>query len=124
MEEIIQKQERFMKERGWDNLNPGDLAKSIMIEGAELLELFQWVNPTKEELMSDTEKMEKIKKELADVLIYALDLAISLNIDPKKIILEKIEMNEKKFPAEKMITDDWYKNYLLIKKEQRDKNNQ
>jgi dCTP diphosphatase len=59
----------YLVERGWDNLRPGDLAKSISIEAAELLEIFQWSNETLEDVKNDPEKTEKIKKELADVLI-------------------------------------------------------
>ena len=44
MDDISKEIEEYLVERGWDTLDPADLAKSIMIEGAELLELFQWKN--------------------------------------------------------------------------------
>lgn len=46
----------YLVERGWDQLRPGDLAKSISIEAAELLELFQWTNPSLEEVKADQKK--------------------------------------------------------------------
>lgn len=93
---------QYLKERGWSNLLPGNIAKSISIEAAELLELFQWTNHTIEETKKDTQKMEEIKKELADVFIYAFDMAVLLDIDTKKIIKEKLEQVKKKYPAELM----------------------
>lgn len=93
---------RYLKARNWDHLRPADLAKSIMIEGAELLELFQWENRSLEEVKQDKEKCEAIKKELADVFIYALDLSVSLGFDTEKIIRHKLALIEKKYPAKVM----------------------
>ena len=70
-----------LKERNWHNLRPSDLAKSIMIEGAELLELFQWENRALEEVRGDQEKVEAIKKELADVLLYCIEMSVLLELD-------------------------------------------
>ena len=92
----------YLDERGWDKLRPSDLAKSICIEAAELLELFQWTSLNIEETKRDKEKMEQIKKELADVLIYALDMAVLLNLDTEQIIKDKLEHIKNKFPAELM----------------------
>jgi len=83
---------KFLKDRGWDQLRPADLAKSVMIEGGELLELFQWENLS----------LAEIKKELADVLIYALDIAVLLGFDTEKIVFEKLALAEKKYPARLM----------------------
>lgn len=92
----------YLDERGWDKLRPSDLAKSICIEAAELLELFQWTSLNIEETKRDKEKMEQIKEELADVLIYALDMAVLLNLDTEQIIKDKLEHIKNKFPAELM----------------------
>lgn len=92
----------FLDERGWTNLTPSDLAKSIMIEGAELLELFQWHNYTAEEINSDAELRSKVKKELADVMIYCTDLAIHLDIDVEEAMSEKLKHNAEKYPADKI----------------------
>lgn len=91
-----------LKERGWDKLRPVDLAKSIMIEGAELLELFQWSNQSLAEVKIDKAKIEEIKKELADVFIYAIEMSVLLGFDSEKIILKKLRAAQKKYPAKLM----------------------
>ncbi len=96
--EILQ----HLKERRWDNLRPGDIAKSIMIEGAELLELFQWSNASLEEVRQDAAKLELIKKEIADVLIYAIEMTTLLGIDTEAVIRSKLAQVAKKYPAELM----------------------
>lgn len=100
MDENILKIEKFLKDRGWDNLKPSDLAKSISIEAAELLEIFQWDSLTVEQTKSDAGKMREIRAELADVLIYCLQMAYFLNLSPQEIIKEKMEHNANKYPAQ------------------------
>ena len=90
---------KHLKERGWHTLRPSDIAKSIMIEGAELLELFQWENRSLEQVKKDKQKLESIKKELADVFIYALDMSVLLKLDTEKIINDKLDYAVKKYPA-------------------------
>lgn len=90
----------YLVERKWDQLRPGDLAKSISIEAAELLELFQWTNSSLEDVRADAEQIERIKSELADVLIYALDMSVLLGLDTGELVLEKLEKAKKKYPAE------------------------
>ncbi len=115
----------YLVERGWDQLRPGDLAKSISIEAAELLELFQWTNPSLEEVKADQEKLEAIKGELADVLIYCLDMSVLLELDTNDIIMKKLEKVREKYPAELFINRDRSQEagsedvYLQIKKESR-----
>jgi dCTP diphosphatase len=100
MKELTKEILEYLQERGWDNLRPSDLAKSISIEAAEILELFQWSSKTIEETKSDQEKMAKLKGELADVMIYILDMCVLLDIDPKEIIREKLAKIKEKYPAE------------------------
>ena len=66
MNKLEKKIHTFLKVRKWDNLRPVDLAKSIIIEGSELLELFQWENLSLEEVKKDKAKMGEISKELAE----------------------------------------------------------
>ncbi|MBN2696936.1 MAG: nucleotide pyrophosphohydrolase [Bacilli bacterium] len=82
---------KFRDERGWrEHDTPEALAKSIIIEAAELLENYQW---------SDTPlDMENVKEELADVIIYALAMAVDLGLDPETIIYEKLKKNNVKYP--------------------------
>ncbi|MBI9010135.1 MAG: nucleotide pyrophosphohydrolase [Tenericutes bacterium] len=91
MDDLIKKIIDFRNNRGWlEHDTPQSLAKSIIIEAAELLENYQW---------EDSEPdMENVKEELADVLIYALAMVHDLGFDYKKIILEKLEKNKIKYP--------------------------
>jgi len=116
----------YLVERGWNNLRPSDLAKSISIESAELLEIFQWSNASLDETKRDAAKLKQIRSELADVLLYCLDMATLLNVDADQIILEKLKKISKKYPPHLMKstngkepgTDDAY---LNIKKNYRKK---
>ncbi|PKM87153.1 nucleotide pyrophosphohydrolase [Candidatus Falkowbacteria bacterium HGW-Falkowbacteria-2] len=124
MKELEQLILNFLRVRKWDNLRPGDLAKSIMIEGAELLEHFQWENLTLEEVKAQPEKIEEIKKELADVLIYTLQLSTLLGFDTVEIIRHKLELADKKYPVSLMINRSENDNtYQRIKKEYRSAKN-
>ncbi|MBI5420723.1 MAG: nucleotide pyrophosphohydrolase [Parcubacteria group bacterium] len=102
MKELEKKIYKHLKDRGWDNLRPSDVAKSIMIEGAELLELFQWENLSLEEVKKNKEKLEEIRGELADVLIYAIEMSVLLGIDTEKIIRKRLACVAKKYPAKLM----------------------
>lgn len=102
MKDLEKRVRQHLEERGWDHLRPSDIAKSIMIEGAELLELFQWENLSLEKVRENKEKIEEIKKELADVLIYALEMSVLLRLDTTKIISDKLDLAAKKYPAELM----------------------
>ena len=93
-EKTIDRIRKFTEERDWDQFHsPANLAKSIVIEAAELLECFQW---------SDTEyDMQHIKEELADVLVYSQNLLDKLVLDADEIVNMKMEQNEAKYPIDK-----------------------
>lgn len=93
---------KYLQARGWDNLRPGDLAKSVAIESGELLEIFQWENPELTEAKKNKEKREQIAKELADVMIYCFDIAVLMGFDTEKILRKKLKAAEKKYPAKLM----------------------
>ncbi|KPG70643.1 nucleotide pyrophosphohydrolase [Enterococcus sp. RIT-PI-f] len=87
---------QFRDERNWRQFhNEKDLALSISIEAAELLEIFQW--KTSEEALKD---FEHLKEEIADVLIYSYMLADNLNLDIDEIIQEKLIKNNLKYPVD------------------------
>ncbi|MEL7608321.1 MAG: nucleotide pyrophosphohydrolase [Bacillota bacterium] len=89
---------RFRDERNWKQFhNPKDLAISISLEAAELLENFQW--STAPEAVQY--KKENICDELADVLIYCILMADSLDVDINSIIAKKLEQNVSKYPVDK-----------------------
>jgi NTP pyrophosphatase (non-canonical NTP hydrolase) len=108
-----------LAERGWDKPNPASLAKSIIIEAAELLEHFQWSEPSLEKLKADSVKLQKTKEELADVMIYCLEMAKILDLDPEVLIREKISLTAKKYPAQ--IVKYNHKNYWDLKRIARSK---
>lgn len=125
MKDLENKILKHLKDRSWDNLRPSDIAKSIMIEGAELLELFQWENLPLEEVKHNKEKLEEIKKELADIFIYAIEMSVLLKFDTEKIIRKKLVYAGKKYPAKlmkKRKEESGTENeYWRIKKEYRSK---
>ena len=85
----------FRDARDWAQFhNPKDLALAINVEAGELLECFLWKEPR------DADK-EKVKEELADIFAFAFLLAEKYGFDVKKIVSEKIELNNEKYPADK-----------------------
>ena len=92
-DDTIKRLIRFNKERDWDQFHtPENMAKSISIEAAELLECFQWDN--------DFDK-EEVSEELADVFTYCFQMALVLGVDPEEIVLKKLEKTKKKYPVDK-----------------------
>ena len=100
--EFAEKNTRFNQEREWEQYHsPKNLAIALMIEAGEVAEHFQWL--TEEESRSiPTKKREEIKDEVGDVLIYLINLADKLDINPIEAAREKIEKNRAKYPAEKV----------------------
>ena len=87
----------FCEERDWDKFHtPKNLAISICLEAAELLENFQWA---KEDLILNKENVVRISDELADVLIYSIRLWEIMGLDPIDIANKKIEKNGIKYPV-------------------------
>lgn len=97
-EETIKKIMKFRDDRDWKQFhNPKDLAISISLEAAELLEIFQWSGTD----VARNEKKDKIAEELADVLVYCALMADTCELDMDEIVQKKMEMNSKKYPVEK-----------------------
>ena len=92
--ETIARIRKFSEDRDWDQFHtPENLAKSIVIEAAELLECFQW---------SDTDyNLEHVKEELADVMVYCQNMLDALGLDADEIVNAKMTQNEAKYPVEK-----------------------
>ena len=89
---------KFRDDRNWKQFhNPKDLAISISLEAAELLEVFQWSGTD----VSNEGKQEKIKEELADVLNYCVLMADACGLDIDEIVQEKIKVNNEKYPVSK-----------------------
>ena len=93
-QETIDRIRKFTEDRDWDQFHsPANLAKSIVIEAAELLECFQWSN--------EDYDLQHIKEELADVMVYSQNLLDKLGLDADEIVNMKMTMNEEKYPVEK-----------------------
>jgi len=102
MEKLLSEIKQFNSERDWDQYHsPKNLAVSICIEAAELLENFQWEDKKVSEIKKDEKIVGCVGEELADIFIYALNLADKLGIDIEKSIKKKLEINRKKYPIEK-----------------------
>ena len=96
-QETIDRLRAFRDQREWRQFhNPKDLAISISLESAELLEAFQWSGAD----TSADGRLDTISEELADVLIYCLFMADACGLDPLQIVNEKIDANAKKYPVE------------------------
>ena len=93
-QETIERIRNFVSDRDWGQFHtPANMAKSIAIEAAELLECFQW---------SDTEFDEQhVKEELADVIVYCQDMLDAMGFDVDEIVNMKMDQNEAKYPVEK-----------------------
>ena len=93
-QETIDRIRKFTDDRDWDQFHsPANLAKSIVIEAAELLECFQWND--------DGYDLRHVKEELADVLVYSQNLLDKLGLDADEIVNMKMTQNEEKYPVEK-----------------------
>ncbi len=92
----------FIHERDWEKYhNPKDLAESICIEAAELLQLFQWIESEESRgFKTDPSKLTRVKEELADVVICCLSMVNALEADLTEAVLEKLELNKKKYPVD------------------------
>jgi dCTP diphosphatase len=95
-ERLINDLRGFVAERDWSQFHtPANLAKSVSIESAELLECFQWSDNVTDE------NRAAIKDELADVLTFCYLLADKLGEDPEQLILTKLEKTIEKYPIDK-----------------------
>lgn len=93
-EETVNRIRKFTEDRDWDQFHSlANLAKSIVIEAAELLECFQWSD--------DKYDLQHVKEELADVIVYSQNLLDKLGLDADDIVNMKMSQNEAKYPVEK-----------------------
>lgn len=93
---------KFRRERDWEQFHrPKELAISIVLEAAELLEEFQWKTDEEIKRHLSEEGLKNIKEEVADIAIYILLLSHDLGIDLLKVIEEKLRKNAEKYPIEK-----------------------
>ena len=88
--------DNFVSQRDWEQFHTvKNLVASISIEAAELSETVQWTNPTKDEVLQDERLVQSISHELADVMVYCLNLCSKLELDPIQIIEQKLTFHLK-----------------------------
>lgn len=102
LEGLRQRLAVFAKVRDWEQFhNPKNLAMALIAEVAELIEHFQWLTPGESENL-DMQRLEEVRMELADIQIYLIRLADRLNLDLVRAVKDKIEINEQRFPIDKV----------------------
>ena len=92
--EVINRINKFTSDRNWEQFHTGvHLAKALIVEAAELLELYQWKD--------EVSDIERLKEELADVFLYSIMISEKYGFDISEIIMSKMEKNEAKYPVNK-----------------------
>ncbi|WP_429203675.1 nucleotide pyrophosphohydrolase [Massilia sp. UYP11] len=90
----------FVDERDWDQFHtPKNLASALSVEAAELLEHFQWLQSGRAEELG-AGKLQEVRHEMADVLVYLVRLADKLDVDLLRAVEDKMVLNRAKYPAE------------------------
>jgi dCTP diphosphatase len=100
LDDLRERLRRFAAERDWAQFHtPKNLAMSVAIEAAEIMEHFQWLTAG-QSLDLDTAARQEVAHEIADVLLYLIRLADVLDIDPAAAAREKIRLNAIKYPVQ------------------------
>jgi NTP pyrophosphatase (non-canonical NTP hydrolase) len=96
---------QFVEERDWDQFHtPKNLSAALTVEAAELLEHFQWLQHGSKQELGDV-KLQEVKHEMADVLVYLVRLADKLDVDLVAAVEEKMVLNRAKYPADQVRGD-------------------
>ena len=102
LEQIKIQLREFASERDWDQFHsPKNLSMALIVEAAELVEHFQWLTEDQSQTLP-AEKLAEVEQEIADIQIYLIRLADKLGVDMEKAVNAKIELNAKKYPADKV----------------------
>jgi len=101
-EKLSQRLAKFAEDRDWDQFHaPKNLVMALSVEAAELTEHFQWLTEEQSNNLSK-EKLDEVAFEMADIYIYLTRLATKLEVDLPQYVEDKIILNEKKYPIEKV----------------------
>ena len=100
VESLQQRLREFAAQRGWEPYqNPKNLAMALVVEAAELVEIFQWLTPEQAAgLQADPQRHAHVGEEVADVLLYLLSLADRCGIDVLAATERKLALNALKYP--------------------------
>lgn len=101
LEELSERIREFNSARDWEKFHsPKNLSTSLVVEAAELSEIFQWLTEDESRSLND-DRLARVKEEVGDVLIYLLIICDKLGIDPLDAADHKIDINGMKYPVEK-----------------------
>ena len=111
IQQLKDKVRAFVDERDWNKYHhPKELAISIAIEAAELLEIFQWDEKVHvQKIKGDEETMSKLKEEIADVMMYILCLSNQLDLDLSEAVLAKLDRNRAKYDKNTVLETGAYR---------------
>jgi NTP pyrophosphatase (non-canonical NTP hydrolase) len=102
LEELRQRLARFANERDWDQFHsPKNLSMALIAEAAELVEHFQWLSEENSRNLPP-DKLREVAMELADIQIFLIRIADKLNVDIAASVREKIDINENRYPVDKV----------------------
>ena len=102
LEQIKIQLREFASERDWDQFHsPKNLSMALIVEAAELVEHFQWLTEDQSQTQPH-KKLASVEQKIADIQIYLIRLADKLGVDMEKAVNAKIELNAKKYPADKV----------------------
>ena len=102
LEDLKQRLRDFAAERDWEQFHsPKNLSMALIAEAAELVEHFQWLTEKQSNELTGV-KLQEVEHEIADIQIYLIRIADKLNIDVMDAVRNKIALNEKKYPADKV----------------------
>lgn len=102
LEALAAELRNFATERDWDQFHsPKNLVMALSVEVSELIEHFQWLTEEQSSALSP-KKLQQVREEIGDVLIYLTRLADKLGVDPLMAAYEKLEVNQAKYPADKV----------------------
>jgi len=103
LSDLRERLRQFAAERDWEQFHvPKNLAMSVAIEAAEIMEHFQWLTPEESAALPESRRAA-VAYEIADVLLYLVRLADVLDIDPLEAALDKMVINARKYPAVRSI---------------------
>lgn len=95
---LTEQLDQFANDRDWQQFHsPKNLASALVVEAGELLEHFQWLTEEQSRALS-ADKRDAVGAEVADVLLYLIQLAAALGIDPIVAAQEKLKLNAQKYP--------------------------
>lgn len=101
LRDLAQQLDQFAKDRDWQQFHsPKNLASALVVEAGELLEHFQWLTEEQSRALSP-EKRDAVGAEVADVLLYLIQLTSALGIDPIAAAQAKLKLNELKYPVDR-----------------------